>query len=182
MSFFNFFHNHMVQKYQNEISPTIYYGISTKTNEKDLKIPNLQLPDWKHPYWMTLYICFITLFQMVWRTTTRSRAAHTRSGSPSPSWSWSPCWRRRPAETRGNNCDGEWWCHLQLVKYICLCNDDSQWRWVEVLVRTVVWVVSVLLHREVDKHQRDIANTIEMPAWADSVLLGGPKLLMLTTV
>ena len=37
----------MVQKYQNEIS--------TKTNEKDLKIPNLQPPDWKHPYWMSLY-------------------------------------------------------------------------------------------------------------------------------
>ena len=35
----------MVHKDQNEISPTIYYGISTKTNEKDLKIPNLQLPD-----------------------------------------------------------------------------------------------------------------------------------------
>ena len=31
----------MVQKYQNEIAPTFYYGISTKTNEKDLKIPNL---------------------------------------------------------------------------------------------------------------------------------------------
>ena len=46
----------MVQKYQNEISPTIYYDISTKTNEKDLQIPNLQLPDWKHPYWMSLYI------------------------------------------------------------------------------------------------------------------------------
>ena len=46
----------MVQKYQNEISPTIYYGISIKTNEKDLKIPNLQLPDWKHPYWMSLYV------------------------------------------------------------------------------------------------------------------------------
>ena len=59
MIFFNFFHNHRVQKYQNEISPTIYYGISTKTNEKDLKIPNLQLPDWKHPYWMTLYnVCW----------------------------------------------------------------------------------------------------------------------------
>ena len=55
MSFLNFFHNHMVQKYQNEISPTIYYDISTKTNEKDLQIPNLQLPDWKHPYWMSLY-------------------------------------------------------------------------------------------------------------------------------
>ena len=27
----------MVQKYQNEISPIFYYGISTKTNEKDLK-------------------------------------------------------------------------------------------------------------------------------------------------
>ena len=46
----------MVHKYQNEISPTMYYGISTKTNEKDLKIPNLQPPYWKHPYWMTLYI------------------------------------------------------------------------------------------------------------------------------
>ena len=45
MRFFNFFLNHMVQKYQNEIAPTFYYGISTKTNEKDLKIPNLQPPD-----------------------------------------------------------------------------------------------------------------------------------------
>ena len=46
----------MVKKYQNEISPTFYYGISTKTDEKDLKIPNLQPPDWKHPYWMSLYV------------------------------------------------------------------------------------------------------------------------------
>ena len=52
----------MVQKYQNEIAPTFYYGISTKTNEKDLKIPNLQPPDWKHPYWMTLYVVFIRSF------------------------------------------------------------------------------------------------------------------------
>ena len=29
----------MVQKYQNEIPPIFYYGISTKTSEKDLKIP-----------------------------------------------------------------------------------------------------------------------------------------------
>ena len=42
MSFFNFFLNHMVQKYQNEIAPIFYYGISTKTNEKDLKILDLQ--------------------------------------------------------------------------------------------------------------------------------------------
>ena len=27
----------MVQKYQNEIPPIFYYGISTKTSEKDLK-------------------------------------------------------------------------------------------------------------------------------------------------
>ena len=27
----------MVQKYQNEIAPIFYYGISIKTNEKDLK-------------------------------------------------------------------------------------------------------------------------------------------------
>ena len=32
----------MVQKYQNEIPPIFYYGISTNTSEKDLKIPNLQ--------------------------------------------------------------------------------------------------------------------------------------------
>ena len=32
----------MVQKYQNENPPIFYYGISTKTSEKDLKIPNLQ--------------------------------------------------------------------------------------------------------------------------------------------
>ena len=42
---FQLFHIYMVQKYQNEIAPTFYYGISTKTNEKDLKIPNLQSPD-----------------------------------------------------------------------------------------------------------------------------------------
>ena len=45
----------MVQKYQNEISPIFYYGISRKTYEKNLKIPTLQLPDWKSSYWMTLY-------------------------------------------------------------------------------------------------------------------------------
>ena len=50
----------MVQKYQNEIAPIFYYGISTKTNEKYLKIPNLQPPDWKSPYWMTLYIYNLT--------------------------------------------------------------------------------------------------------------------------
>ena len=45
----------MVWKCQNEISPIFYYGISEKTNEKDLKIPNIQPPDWKNPYWMSLY-------------------------------------------------------------------------------------------------------------------------------
>ena len=45
----------MVQKYQNEIAPIFYYGMSTKTNEKDLKIPSLQPSDWKNPYWMSLY-------------------------------------------------------------------------------------------------------------------------------
>ena len=55
MRFSNFFLNYMVWKYQNEIAPIFYYGISTKTNEKDLKIPNLQPPDWGQPCWMTLY-------------------------------------------------------------------------------------------------------------------------------
>ena len=41
---------------ENEIAPIFYYGISTKTNEKDLKIPILQPPDWKNPYWMSLYM------------------------------------------------------------------------------------------------------------------------------
>ena len=54
MRFSNFFLNYMVWKYQNEIAPIFYYGISTKTNEKDIKIPKLQPPDWKSPYWMSL--------------------------------------------------------------------------------------------------------------------------------
>ena len=37
MRFFNFFLNHMVQKYQNGIAPIFYYGISIKTNRKDQK-------------------------------------------------------------------------------------------------------------------------------------------------
>ena len=55
----------MVQKYKNEIAPIFYYGISTKTNEKDLKMPNLQPPDWKSPYWMTLYILFWILIDNI---------------------------------------------------------------------------------------------------------------------
>ena len=45
----------MVQKYQNEIPPIFYYGISTKTNEKDLKIPNLQALTLGRIIKMTLY-------------------------------------------------------------------------------------------------------------------------------
>ena len=56
MRFFNFFLSYMVQKYQNKIAPIFYYGMSTKTNEKDLKIPSLQPSDWKNPYWMSLYV------------------------------------------------------------------------------------------------------------------------------
>ena len=56
MRFFNFFLNHMVQKYQNEIAPIFYYGISTKTNEKDLKIPNLQALTLGRIIKMTLYL------------------------------------------------------------------------------------------------------------------------------
>ena len=56
MRFSNFFLNYMVWKYQNEIAPIFYYGMSTKTNEKDIKIAKLQSPDWKSPYWMSLYI------------------------------------------------------------------------------------------------------------------------------
>ena len=45
----------MVQKYQNEIPPIFYYGISTKTNEKYLKIPNLQALTLGRIIKMTLY-------------------------------------------------------------------------------------------------------------------------------
>ena len=45
----------MVQKYQNEIPPIFYYGISTKTSEKDLKIPNLQALTLGRIIKMTLY-------------------------------------------------------------------------------------------------------------------------------
>ena len=55
MRFSNIFLTYMVWNYQNEIAPIFYYGISTKTNEKDLKIPSLQPSDWKNPYWMSLY-------------------------------------------------------------------------------------------------------------------------------
>ena len=51
----------MVQKYQNEIAPIFYYDISAKTIETDLKIPILQPPDWKSPYWMSLYVLTIVL-------------------------------------------------------------------------------------------------------------------------
>ena len=54
--FFNFFLDHMVQKYQNEIPPIFYYGISTKTSEKDLKIPNLQALTLGRIIKITLYI------------------------------------------------------------------------------------------------------------------------------
>ena len=46
----------MVQKYQNEIPPIFYYGISTKTSEKDLKIPNLQALTLGRIIKITLYI------------------------------------------------------------------------------------------------------------------------------
>ena len=56
MRFFNFFLNHIVQKYQNEIAPIFYYGISTQTNEKDLKILDLQALTLGRVKKMTLYI------------------------------------------------------------------------------------------------------------------------------
>ena len=56
----------MVWKYQNEIVPIFYYGISKKTNEKDLKIPSLQPSDWKNLYWMSLYLN-ITFLNFFWK-------------------------------------------------------------------------------------------------------------------
>ena len=55
----------MVQKYQNEIAPIFYYGKSPKTNEKDLKIPILWPLDWGQPYWMTLYMLYILLQDII---------------------------------------------------------------------------------------------------------------------
>ena len=46
----------MVHKDQNEISPTIYNGIGTKTNEKDLKIPDLQALTLGRVKKITLYL------------------------------------------------------------------------------------------------------------------------------
>ena len=56
MRFFNFFLDHMVQKYQNEIPPIFYYRISTKSSEKVLKIPNLQALTLGRIIKITLYI------------------------------------------------------------------------------------------------------------------------------
>ena len=70
MRFLNFFLDHMVQKYQNEIAPIFYYGKSPKTNEKDLKIPILWPLDWGQPYWMTLYVHYaFTCILQQYRTT-----------------------------------------------------------------------------------------------------------------
>ena len=52
----------MVQKYQNEIPPIFYYGISTKTSEKDLKIPNLQALTLGRIIKITLY--YLNLFSI----------------------------------------------------------------------------------------------------------------------
>ena len=52
----------MVQKYQNEIPPIFYYGISTKTSEKDLKIPNLQALTLGRIIKITLYYKRITYY------------------------------------------------------------------------------------------------------------------------
>ena len=72
--FFNFFLDHMVQKYQNEILPIFYYGISTKTSEKDLKIPNLQA--------LTLgCIIKMTLYDQ-WQSPVAGAASDWRRGAP----------------------------------------------------------------------------------------------------
>ena len=64
----------MVQKYQNEIPPIFYYGISTKTSEKDLKIPNLQA--------LTLgRIIKITLYFEFCEAQARVRQGSARDGS-----------------------------------------------------------------------------------------------------
>ena len=66
MRFSNIFFTYMVWNYQNEIAPIFYYGISKKTNEKDLKIPSLQPSDWKNLYWMSLYLN-ITFLNLFWK-------------------------------------------------------------------------------------------------------------------
>ena len=44
MRFFNFFLNHMGQKYQNEIAPIFYYGISAKKKWKRPKNTQFTAP------------------------------------------------------------------------------------------------------------------------------------------
>ena len=51
----------MVQKYQNEIAPIFYYGISTKINEKYLIIPDLQALTLGRVKKITLYNAKLTL-------------------------------------------------------------------------------------------------------------------------
>ena len=64
----------MVLKYQNEIAPIFYYRISIKTNEKDLKIPNLQAPTLGRIVKITLYI----MSQMVKKYVVYSRFSWIR--------------------------------------------------------------------------------------------------------
>ena len=58
----------MVQKYQNEIAPIFYYGISTKTNEKDLKIPDLQALTLGRVKKITLYLIWIGESLLLWES------------------------------------------------------------------------------------------------------------------
>ena len=96
MRLFNLFLNHMVQKYQNEISPILYYGISTKTNEKDLKIPNLQPFDWKvlTEWHCQLYKYFQCEYLQVSPQVTLASRHLILWSSPSPHWPPPPHWPR----------------------------------------------------------------------------------------
>ena len=66
----------MVQKYQNEIAPIFYYRISTKTNEKDLKIPDLQALTIGRVKKITLYFLYKKSYFMATLTTSLVLSAY----------------------------------------------------------------------------------------------------------
>ena len=128
MRFFNFFLHNMVQKYRNEIAPIFYYGISKKTNEKDLKIPYLQPPDWNDPYWMSLYVVDMYV-KMEWILSILDLFVivnHQLKYFLYVEWFWYIYWKssRRKIENWSNSLHF-WWCE----------NGRSQWWFMELFQR-----------------------------------------------
>ena len=96
MRFFNFFFNHMPQKYQNEKSPILNGQKKPKTPGKVQKMSDLGGPTSIRPFENTLYI---STHRCGWRCTAAERVYRLR---PWASCSWGGTSGRRLAEGLGS--------------------------------------------------------------------------------